>query len=267
MDRRTLLAGLTGLGLLAAAPAEARGWEAIRRSGRLRVAVEPDAPPFAFAPPAGGLVGYDIDVATAIAARLDVQVSFLTPGWNRILAGGWGNLADIAVAGITPTSVRRRTLDLPVRYGTAAVVAIAPRDGAAGQAVDLAGQTVAVSADTTAETYLANRLVLDDAVRVPRRFEPAEVLRLVNDRDVIDHVTRGKVDGGVVTLAEALTAERAGLSLKILPGLLYVEPISVAVPRGQREVAARVRDAVDGLRADGVLSRLSQTWFGIDLAQ
>jgi polar amino acid transport system substrate-binding protein len=264
MNRRWLLAGL---GTLVALPAEASALARAQARGTLRIAVEPDAPPFAFTQPTGGLAGYDIDVGAAIAGRLGLRPSYLAPGWHTILEGRWAAIADIAVAGVTPSTARRRRIDLPVRYGSAGVVAIAPKASATTSVQGLTAKRIAVTADTTMHAYLRDTLVLDDAARVPRRFAPGQLLTRVNDRVVMDEVAAGRVDGGVVTLAEAMTAERAGLGIKILPGLLFVEPIAVAVPRGEPALSSAVRDAVESLRGDGTLAALSQTWFGLDLAQ
>ncbi len=264
MNRRLLLAGMA---TLVALPAQASALSRAQARGTLRIAVEPDAPPFAFTQSTGGLAGYDIDVGAAIAQRLNLRPSYLAPGWQTILDGRWAAIADIAVAGVTPTSARRRRIDLPVRYGSAGVVAIAPKAAATATVQDLTAKRIAVTADTTMHAYVRDTLVLDDAARVPRRFAPGQVLTRVNDRVVMEDVAAARVDGGVVSLAEAMTAERAGLGIKILPGVLFVEPIAIAVPRGEPALSTAVRDAVEALRADGTLARLSQTWFGLDLAQ
>ena len=71
----------------------------------------------------------------------------------------------------------------------------------------------------------------------------------------------------VTSLAHAQAAVAEGLPVRMVPGFLFFEPLAVAVDKSDPAFAGEVAAAVDALRADGTLGRLSIEWFGIDLTQ
>ncbi len=84
--------------------------------GTVIAAAVPDTLPQAGLDKEGNLEGFDIEVTREIARRLGLPVKFVTPGWETILAGGWGEAFDIAVASITPTEERARRIAFPAAY-------------------------------------------------------------------------------------------------------------------------------------------------------
>jgi polar amino acid transport system substrate-binding protein len=60
---------------------------------------------------------------------------------------------------------------------------------------------------------------------------------------------------------------KQGKPFKIIGQPLYRVPQSVAVLPGDPEFAALLKETVDGMRADGTLSKLSLKWLDFDLTQ
>ena len=52
-----------------------------------------------------------MDVANEIAKRLGVEVEFVTPDWDLITAGNWGDQWDMSVGSMTVTTARQEILD------------------------------------------------------------------------------------------------------------------------------------------------------------
>ena len=57
-----------------------------------------------------------------------------------------------------------------------------------------------------------------------------------------------------------------GAPLRIVQGFLFFEPVAVAVDKGDPDFAAKIGDVVRAMRADGTLTKLSEKWFGVDVA-
>jgi polar amino acid transport system substrate-binding protein len=55
---------------------------------------------------AAELGGFDIDVAVEIAARLGVEACFVTPEWESVVGGGWGDRWDISIGSMAITRKR-----------------------------------------------------------------------------------------------------------------------------------------------------------------
>ncbi|MGH2765754.1 MAG: transporter substrate-binding domain-containing protein, partial [Actinomycetota bacterium] len=89
----------------------------IQERGTLRVATDPQYPPqSAFNEETGEWEGFDIDVATEIAERMGVEIEFITPGWEQIIAGGWQDRWDLSVGSMTVTPERDEVLNFVTPY-------------------------------------------------------------------------------------------------------------------------------------------------------
>jgi polar amino acid transport system substrate-binding protein len=257
--------------VLPAAEASADGVlaRAVARGG-LVAAVNPDALPLAARDKSGALVGFDIDVAKAIAKRLDLPVTFVTPGWDAILAGGWSGKWDYSVSNVTPTEERSRRLEFPADYRFEAVVAVVHRDsGWALKPADLKGKRVGVAQGTTFEQYLRRDLTIYAGEEPPDYvIDNPDIRRYPNKKAALLALAQGDgavIDAVVTSYATAQAAIAEGLAVKAVPGFLFWEPVAVAVEPGDDAFADRMEEAIESLIDDGTLSRLSIKWFGLDM--
>jgi polar amino acid transport system substrate-binding protein len=264
---------LAAIFLLFSSYAEAQGvLPRAAQRGTLIAAVVPDSLPAAARDASGKLVGFDIEVATEIARRLGLAVEFATPSWQEILAGGWVRRWDLAVASITPTRERATKIDFPAvyRYDVAALVVhkdnieiLAPEDAS--------GKRIGVKEDTTFEEYLEGKLSIFMGRRDLTFRIKDPVIRVYPDKDqALRALAKGdgvELDAVVMSFAAAREAVAERIPVRVIPGLLYSEPIAVAVDRGDQRFARAIEDAVLKMSGDGTLSALSTKWYGTDLSQ
>ncbi len=261
-----LAAGLAG-------PALARAGETLDRMaarGNVIVAAVPDTLPQAARDGDGKLEGFDIEVAKEIGKRLGLPVRFVTPGWDAILAGGWGEAFDIAVASITPTEERARRIAFPAIYRHDAAVMLVHKDNLSIlQPADASGRTVGAKKDSTFEQYLERRLqVLMLREPVEYVVEQPRIKLYADKEQALAALARGdgvEVDAVIMSFAPARSAIAGGAPARVLPGFLFFEPVAVAVDQGDPELARAVERAVLHMAGDGTLAALSRTWFGGDL--
>lgn len=241
-----------------------------RARGALVVAAAPapDQLPQAAQNADGTYSGFDVDVATAIAGKLGLPLRFVSPGWNKVLAGNWGGQWDFAVASITPTQEREKTLVFPAVYRfDAASLVVRKDDKTIERPADASGKTIGVRQGTTFEDYLRRNLVLYGNPNAVTYLIQDAKIRAFPDRDqVVKALVDRKVDAIVTALALAEHDIKNRAPIRIVPGFLFFEPVAVAVDQGDPAFAKAVGDAVRALRADGTLTQLSEKWFGIDVA-
>lgn len=242
---------------------------AVSGDGLVAAAV-PDALPLAARNATGGLVGFDIEVATEIAKRLGRPITFATPGWNAILAGDWNGKWDFSVSNITPTEDRRRRLDFPSVYRFEAVIVVVRKDNkSVSMPADASRKRIGVAQGTTFEQYLRRDLTIYAGDDAPDYVIAEPVIRLFESKgEALNALARGDgaALGAVVTsYSTAQAAIDDDLPLKIVPGFLFWEPVAVAVEKGNHALARRVGKAVEAMMADGTLGGLSTKWFGLDM--
>ena len=61
--------------------------DAVKKAGKLRVAVDTTYPPMEFEAIDGKIIGLDIDLARELAKVLKVEAEFIVMPWDGILAG------------------------------------------------------------------------------------------------------------------------------------------------------------------------------------
>jgi polar amino acid transport system substrate-binding protein len=240
-------------------------------NGKLVVATDANYPPQSSRSADGTLEGFDVDVATAIAARLGdgVEVEFVTPQWDMIVTGFWGGAWDISVGSMTPTTARRQLLDFPaIYYYTPAVFAV-PLDTDVRELSDLNEKAIGVCHACTYEDYLRKQLMID-AIGVPS-FDYVVTPGAINDYDTdgqaFAEMRDGRLDAVLAAQPSVVNAIESGYPIRILGEPVFYEPLAIAIDKGDSDFADEIRRIVESLHTDGTLTELSKKWYGLDYSQ
>lgn len=275
-DAQALLDQLGSTATVSTAPADDLLAEILAR-GTIRVSTDPNYAPQSFLQADGTFAGFDIDVANEIASRLGVTVEFVTPDWDVITAGNWGDQWDISVGSMTITTAREQVLYFarPPYYYTPAQFAAADGSGI-DTLEDIAGQTVCVGTATTYDSWLNGDL---EGLGLPAESFFAEVpadvtvFPLTTDNECIQAIQAGRTEFSVVltsnTVVEA--AIREGVQIHRVGSPVFSENLAVSVDRNHSKDPQRLVDeigrVVAAMHADGTLSELSLKWFEEDLTE
>ncbi|MBI3159346.1 MAG: transporter substrate-binding domain-containing protein [Chloroflexi bacterium] len=264
--------------------------EQIEARGTMIVSTDPNYEPQSFLDPngqraantkcaddqltAGEMVGFDVDVAVAIAERLGVEACFVTPDWDIITAGNWGDRWDISVGSMTITTARQQILDFVTPYYfTPAQFAAAAASGITS-VEDLNGQAVCVGTATTYEDWL-NSVDLGLPAESLFMQPPSDVtvVTLPTDQECAQSIAAGRTEFSVyLTSGTVVDSNIAnGLPVVKVGGPAFSENLAAAIDKGHSldtaSFVAAVDAAVNAMHTDGTLSQLSIQWFGVDLTQ
>ena len=139
----------------------------IQARGSITVAMEGTWAPWTYHNEADELVGYDVEVAQAIAEKLGVTVNFVEGEWDGLLAGLDDGRYDIMVngVGITPEREEKYNFSAPYAYNRTAVIVRGDEDEIHSME-DLSGKktanTISSTYATQAEEYGAEVTGVDD---------------------------------------------------------------------------------------------------------
>ena len=250
LSRRVAIVA-AAVGLFAAAAAQARPIEEIRKSGTLVVASEGKFAPFNFVD-AGKLTGFEIDVANAIAAKMGLKVEWKAMGFDGLLVGLQQDRWDMVIAshGVTEERAKAVTFANP-HYCTGGV--IISKDGAIKTAKDLTGKVVGVQTGTT---------YYDNAKKLPVK----DVRNFPQDNSARAALETGHVDAWVTDkfVGKASLAATPGTALK-MGDFLFTEKIAAAVGKGNIGLVNEVNKALAAIMADGTYATISKKWFNEDI--
>lgn len=224
------------------------GDEPIKSAGVLRVGTEGVYAPFSYHDPSGQLVGYDVDVARAVADKIGVRVEFVETPWDAIFAALEADRFDVVANEVTINAERQAKYDLsePYSIGEGVIVTRADDDSITSLD-DLKGKV-------TAQSVTSNwaQVARDAGARVESVDGFAQAITLLN---------QGRVDATVndSIAVYAYLAETGDTSVKIA---------AETGERSEQGFAARkdsgmlpeLNRALDELRADGTLAEISQRY-------
>ena len=229
----------------------------ITEAGVLVVGTEGTYRPFSYHEDgAGDLTGYDIEVVTAVAEKLDLDVTFEETQWDGIFAGLDAGRFDIIANQVSINDERDEQYTLSEPYTVSPGVLIVAKDNTDITSLDdLAGKTTAQSLTsnwyTVAEEAGATVEGVEGWAQSVELLEQGRVDATVNDKlTYLDFLTQ-KPDAAIKIVAETEDPSRSAFALK----------------KGSDDLADAINTALDELREDGTLAAISEKYFGEDVSK
>lgn len=224
----------------------------VRETGMLRVAIDPAFPPFEFVDEGGQIVGFDADLATALAEGLGVDVHFVTTGYDALYDALTVGRADIIVSALYPDLSRSAGFAFSRPYFNAGDVLVVPAGSNIAETSDLPGSTIACVFGTTG--HMA-------ALAWEAELQPAPTLITVESPVTLTLTLRDSTaDAVLVDHVSALMAAANDPELRILSPPVTDEPYVVATRREDADLMKELEQVLDRLEADGTLDTLIELW-------
>lgn len=247
--------------ILAVCPALADGEDqlaAIKAKGEIVVATEGAWAPWTYHDEQGNLVGFDVEVAKAIADKLGVTATFAETEWDGIFAGLDAGRYDIAANGVEVTDERAEKYNFTTPYGyirTALIVRGDNDDITSFE--DLAGKHTANSIASTymtlAESYGATAVGVDTLDQT------------------IQMVLSGRADATLnaeVSFYDYM-AVHPDANIKVVALTDDASRVSIPVRKDEKSASLleAINQAIAELDEEGELSRISEKYFGKDITK
>ena len=236
---------------------EASALQEVQDSGVLTVGTEGTYRPFSFHEDGSGdLTGYDVEVITAVAEQMGVEVEFQETQWDAIFAGLEAGRFDVIANQVSITDERREAYDFSEPYTVSSGVIVTTADNTdITSFADLDGKTTAQSL-----TSNWNELAQESGANVEAVEGWAQSIALLE---------QGRVDATIndelTYLDYQTTNDDAGI--KIAATTDENSESAVAVRKGSDDLVEAINGALDELRADGTLAEISEKYFGADVSQ
>ena len=258
LRKHLLIAGLVlGSSLLGQAVAGEQ-LQKIKAAGVINIGLEGTYPPFSFVDENGKLTGFEVQLSEALAKELGVKVKLQSTPWAGILAALESRRLDVVVNQVTISDERKKKYDFSKPYTVSGIQAVVAKKNADSikQASDLAGKKVGMGLGTNYEQWLKDNVptaVVKTYDDDPTKYQDLRVGRinaiLVDRLAAFDLIN--KTNETLALAGEAFSRQEAG----------------IAVRKGEPELLKALDDALDKLRADGTLAKLSKHWFNADVTQ
>jgi polar amino acid transport system substrate-binding protein len=227
--------------------------EKVKSAGKISFGVDDAYPPMEFRDSKNALVGFDIDLGTAISKKLGLKVEWIPTAWDGILPALETEKFDAILSSLSITEKRKLTIDFSEAYIAGGPIIITKDSASALKtAEDLKGKVVAVQLGSTGDAAASEI----EGVKEVKRYDkiPQALLDL----------TAGRVDA--VVADDQVGRYYVGLdaSKYFVAGKLIEEPFGLGFKKSNKELRDAVQKAIDELKAEGTLSKISLKWFKED---
>ena len=229
--------------------------ESIASAGVLIIGTDAAYPPNEYKDESGAPIGWGIELANGIAAKLGLDTEYEIASFDTIIPKITGGTVDIGESSFTDNLEREKQVDF-VNYFNAGILWAAP----VGSTVDpdkACGLTVAVQSNTVQDT---DELPAKNAACAAAGLEPIEVLPYGSQDEATNAVVLGKADAlsadSPVTLYAISKAEG---KLEPAGESFEVAPYGITVDKGS-ELTQAVQAALQSMVDDGSYGKILSKW-------
>ena len=197
------------------------------------------------------VVGIDVDIASAIAEELGMELKVEDMAFDSIIPAVTSGKADIGAAGMTVTPDREESVAFTDTYAHATQVIIVKEDSDITGPDDLVGKTIGVQLGTTGDLYATD-------------IEDATVEQYNKGFEAVQALTQDKIDAVISDgePAKEFVAESEGL--KILDEAFTEEDYAIAVAKDNTELVDKINDALATLKESGKLDEIIAKYISAD---
>ncbi|MBC8586952.1 transporter substrate-binding domain-containing protein [Tissierellaceae bacterium BX21] len=226
--------------------------EEIKKAGKVVVGTAADYPPFEFHKEINGkdeIVGFDIEVAKAIAEDLGVELEIIDMKFEGLLPALVTNDIDFIVAGMSADEERAKSVDFSTSYyeGVQRLVIRKDDSDKLKNPEDFKGFKIGAQKSTEQEDVAENQ------------FTEAEKIYLANITDLVLEVKNKKIDGLILAepVAEAYVKRNSDLFLADIV-LEKEDGYAVAVNKGTADLLGFINKTLDRLIKEDQIDKLIQ---------
>lgn len=201
----------------------------------------------------GELKGFDVEVGIALAEKLGLEPNPVTTPWESIIQSLQGKKFDIILGSMAITKEREKTVNFTSPYYySGGQIFVSEDNDEINSPEDLEGKVVGV---VTQSTYHTAAQEYTDQIR----NYSGDVAALQ------DLQVKGRLDAVITAPVVGLEARVAGLKIKPVGELLWVEQAAIALRKEDEALRDALNVAIEGILADGTYEKISTDLFGENL--
>jgi ABC-type amino acid transport substrate-binding protein len=247
------------LGGLASAADSSSTLSRIVEKKEVRVGMSGSQPPFVMKDKSGEMMGFEVDLAKALAAAMDVKLKIVAKPFAELLPALERGEVDMVMSGLTITPERSLKFAFAGPYYVS------------GKSV--LTKTPALAEITQAPAFNRENLTLvalegSTSAAFAKSSLPKAKLKTAPDyRSAAQMVLDNKAQAMIADLPVCVfvMAQHPDAGLTTSGALLTMEPIGVALPLDDPQLTSLVKGLIDAMETTGEIEKATKYWFrGID---
>ncbi|MHB8896155.1 MAG: basic amino acid ABC transporter substrate-binding protein [Candidatus Geothermincolia bacterium] len=258
MERSKLMKAVVGL-LLAAllvVPIIAAGCSSSGQTltkGKLTMGSDTSYPPFE-SMEGSKPVGFDVELAQAIAKKMGLTLEVISTAWDGIIPGLKTKKYDIIMSAMTITADRKKQINFSDPYIDSDQSIAVANNSAIKTEADLKGKVVGVQIDTTGQTK-AEELMPKVGIKEIQKFDTILV--------AFEALEQGKVDAIINDYpVNSYVSTKRGKT-KVVTKIKTNEQYGIGVNKTNTSLLSAINKALGEVRDDGSYTTIYKKWFGV----
>lgn len=225
----------------------------IKSAGEIKIGVDDSYPPMEYRDDKNNLIGFDVDMGNAIGKKLGVNMKWVPTAFDGIIPALQSKKFDIIIASLSITDKRKQIIGFSEPYIQGGPIIITLKgDNSIKTADDFKGKVVGVQLGSTGETA-TDKI---SGVKEIKRYEKiTEALMDLAAKRVEAVVADDQVGRYYIGLDPAKYQ---------VAGKMADEPFGIGFRKDDTALNSAVQKAIDELKAEGTLSKISLKWFKTD---
>lgn len=234
----------------------------VQEQGYFTLGLDADFAPMGFTQDDGEIVGFDIDLAKAVAEKMGVSVEVKPIDWDsKAMELSTGKI-DVIWNGFSITDERRQEVLFSNPYLSTKQSVIVKAGSDITTKADLAGKKIALQDGSTSEDALKADTATYESIG------DENISRFKENSQVLMEVSAGRADAAVIDevfVRYYLQKENLLDQYTVLEEGFDEEDYGVGGRLGDYALMEAISKALDECKAEGKTSEISEKWFGEDL--
>ncbi len=219
-------------------------------AGKLHMATNAAFPPYEMVKDDGSYEGIDVEIATAIAQKLGLELVVDDMDFTSVITAVQTGKEDIAMAGLTVNDERKQNVDFTDSYATGVQVVIVPENSDIKTVDDLANDKMIGTQEGTTGYIYCSASVEDGG------YGEDHVIAYTNGATAVQALLAGSVDAVVIDSEPAKAFVAANSGLKILDTEYTREDYAIGVSKDNTALLNAVNGALQDLQNDGTVQSI-----------
>lgn len=222
----------------------------------IKIATEGAYPPFNMKNAKGELIGFDVDFAKALCAKMKANCTIVAQDWDGIIPGLLAKKYDLIVASMSITDERKQKVAFSKPYYSNFLQFVAKKGSTLKPSPEgLKGKTIGAQRATVSAQHLEDKYRKSATIKVYDKQTAAWL-----------DLKAGRLDAVLVDVYPGYDW------IKKNPGFAFIgdkididDKIGVAARKGDKALLEKVNAAIEALRKDGTYKMINAKYFPFDI--
>lgn len=234
-------------------------WTRIQEQGYFILGLDDAFPPMGFRDENNEIVGFDIDMAKAVAEYLGVEVELKPVVWSTVILSLTSGEIDCIWNGMSITEERLAEIDVTDPYVNSDQIVVVPAGSDIAGFADLAGKKVGTQMGSSTIDALNTQPEVKDSFGELKEYDTFTSAMMDLDAGRLDAVA---IDG--IAFYGDFNVKSPG-AYEVLEETFASEQMAIGVRQEDDAWTDKLNEAMNELKANGTAAEISTKWFGEDI--